>query len=46
MVAQHDAEGFGHCQNHGECEAVCPKEISINFISFLNKDLRTAVMRG
>jgi succinate dehydrogenase / fumarate reductase iron-sulfur subunit len=43
MVAQHDAEGFGHCSNHGECEAVCPKEISISFISFLNRDLRTSV---
>ena len=46
MVARHDAEGFGHCSNHGECEAVCPKGISLNFISFLNADLRTAVMRG
>jgi succinate dehydrogenase / fumarate reductase, iron-sulfur subunit len=46
MVARHDAEGFGHCSNHGECEAVCPKGISLNFISFLNADLRTAVFRG
>ena len=46
MVARHDAEGFGHCTNHGECEAVCPKEISLNFISFLNADLRTSVLRG
>jgi succinate dehydrogenase / fumarate reductase iron-sulfur subunit len=46
MVARHDAEGFGHCTNHGECEAVCPKEISLNFISFLNSDLRTSVLRG
>ena len=46
MVAQHDAEGFGHCSNHGECEAVCPKGISLNFISFLNADLRTSVFRG
>ena len=46
MVARHDAEGFGHCSNHGECEAVCPKSISLNFISFLNADLRTAVFRG
>ena len=43
MVGRHDAEGFGHCSNHGECEAVCPKGISLNFISFLNKDLRTSV---
>ncbi len=28
MVAQMDAEGFGNCTNHGECEAACPKEIS------------------
>ena len=27
MVAQMDAEGFGNCTNHGECEAACPKEI-------------------
>jgi succinate dehydrogenase / fumarate reductase iron-sulfur subunit len=46
MVARHDAEGFGHCSNHGECEAVCPKGISLNFISLLNADLRIAVFRG
>ena len=46
MVARHDAEGFGHCSNHGECEAVCPKGISLNFISCLNSDLRTSVFRG
>ena len=46
MVARHDFEGFGHCSNHGECEAVCPKGISLNFISFLNSDLRTSVFRG
>jgi succinate dehydrogenase / fumarate reductase, iron-sulfur subunit len=46
MVARHDTEGFGHCSNHGECEAVCPKGISLNFISFLNADLRTSVFRG
>jgi succinate dehydrogenase / fumarate reductase iron-sulfur subunit len=46
MVARHDAEGFGHCSNHGECEAVCPKGISLNFISLLNADLRTSVFRG
>jgi succinate dehydrogenase iron-sulfur subunit len=46
MVARHDAEGFGHCSNHGECEAVCPKGISLNFISLLNADLRISVFRG
>jgi succinate dehydrogenase / fumarate reductase iron-sulfur subunit len=38
IVEQMDAEGFGSCTNHGECEAACPKEISIEFISQLNRD--------
>ena len=29
---------FGSCTNMGECEAVCPKEISIDFIAFMNRD--------
>ena len=33
-----DAEGFGHCTNHGECEAVCPKEIRMVNISLMNAD--------
>ena len=39
MIAQHDEEGFGTCTNHGECHAVCPKEISLDFIARLNRDL-------
>jgi succinate dehydrogenase / fumarate reductase, iron-sulfur subunit len=39
MVAQMDAEGFGGCTNHRECEAACPKEISIVHIARLNRDL-------
>lgn len=46
MAARHEAEGFGHCSNHGECEAVCPKSIRISVISRLNNDLRTSVFRG
>ena len=38
MVAQMDAEGFGHCTNHLECEAACPKQISVEFIARLNRD--------
>jgi succinate dehydrogenase / fumarate reductase iron-sulfur subunit len=38
MVAQMDAEGFGHCTNHGECEAACPKEISLSNIARMNRD--------
>ena len=43
MVAQHDEEGFGGCTNIGECAAACPKEIPLDVISQLNKDLRTAL---
>jgi succinate dehydrogenase / fumarate reductase iron-sulfur subunit len=38
MVAQMDKEGFGACTNTGACEAVCPKEISIDNIALLNKE--------
>jgi len=38
MVAQMDKEGFGACSNTGACEAVCPKEISINNIANLNAE--------
>lgn len=38
MVAKMDAEGFGACSNHGECEAVCPKEISISHIAKLRRE--------
>ena len=38
MVKQMDKEGFGSCRNYAECEAQCPKEISIAFISRLNTD--------
>jgi succinate dehydrogenase / fumarate reductase iron-sulfur subunit len=38
MVAQMDAEQFGSCSNHGECEAVCPKGISLGTIARMNRD--------
>jgi succinate dehydrogenase / fumarate reductase iron-sulfur subunit len=44
MVATMDAEGFGNCTHHGECEAACPKEICIDFISRLNRDLMKAAV--
>jgi succinate dehydrogenase / fumarate reductase iron-sulfur subunit len=31
------AEGFGNCSNHYECEAACPKGISVRFIAMLNR---------
>jgi succinate dehydrogenase / fumarate reductase iron-sulfur subunit len=35
-------EYFGSCTNHGECEAACPKEISIDVIALMNADYRKA----
>jgi succinate dehydrogenase / fumarate reductase iron-sulfur subunit len=39
MVDAHDASGFGNCTNIGECAAVCPKEIKLDTIAQLNRDL-------
>lgn len=44
MVAQMDKEGFGNCTNAKECEAVCPKGISIRNIARLNKEFIKAVL--
>ena len=38
MVTTMDKEGFGNCTNQYECEAVCPKEISADWIARLNRD--------
>ncbi len=46
MVNQMDEEGFGGCTNIGECEAVCPKEISLEFIAMMNRDLIGAYLGG
>ncbi len=46
MVAHHDAEGFGNCTKHGECEARWPKAIPITFILWLNGEFRRAVLCG
>lgn len=42
MVKQMDAEGFGACTNHYECEAACPKGISVEFIALMNRDFLKA----
>ena len=36
MVAQMDEEGFGHCTNTGACQAECPKEISVEYLSLIH----------
>ena len=44
MVDQMESEGFGSCRNYGECEAQCPKSISIDFIGRLNREYRRATI--
>jgi succinate dehydrogenase / fumarate reductase iron-sulfur subunit len=46
MVRQMDAEGFGNCSNEGECEAVCPKEISLANIARLRREYFRAAWFG
>jgi succinate dehydrogenase / fumarate reductase iron-sulfur subunit len=46
MVTVMDNEMFGSCTNIGECEAVCPKEISLDFIAKMNGDLVRAALKG
>ncbi|MFM8568673.1 MAG: succinate dehydrogenase/fumarate reductase iron-sulfur subunit [Candidatus Kapaibacterium sp.] len=46
MVSTMDEEGFGGCTNHYECEAACPKGISVEYIAKMNSDLiRSSVTR-
>ena len=42
MVSRMDQEGFGNCSNTYECEAACPKEISVSNIARLNREYRKA----
>jgi len=42
MVAKMDAEGFGGCSNTYACEVECPKQISVDNIAFLNRELLRA----
>ncbi|MEW5978262.1 MAG: succinate dehydrogenase/fumarate reductase iron-sulfur subunit [Acidobacteriota bacterium] len=46
MVRAMDESGFGNCTNTGSCEAVCPKEISLDFITQMNREyLRATFLR-
>jgi succinate dehydrogenase / fumarate reductase iron-sulfur subunit len=38
MADQMTTEGFGDCSNHGECQAVCPKDISIDAIASMRRE--------
>jgi len=46
MVEQMDKEGFGNCSNEYECEAACPKGISVSNIARMNRDYLLAKARG
>lgn len=46
MVEAMEREAFGACTNYRSCEAVCPKNISISGIAFMNKDFRRAALAG
>ena len=38
-------EGFGNCSNHYECQAACPKGISVKFIARLNREYQKALFK-
>ena len=44
LVEAMDREGFGACANHYECEAVCPKDIPVQFIADMNRDFLKAAL--
>lgn len=46
MVSAMDEAGFGNCTNYGECQAVCPKEITLDFIAQMNRDYAMAKIRN
>ncbi len=46
MVAQMDLEHFGGCSLFGECQAACPKDISIDFIARMHRDYMRAAVAG
>jgi succinate dehydrogenase / fumarate reductase iron-sulfur subunit len=44
MTSQMDAQGFGNCTNHKECEVECPKGITIGNIARLNREFIKAAL--
>jgi succinate dehydrogenase / fumarate reductase iron-sulfur subunit len=46
MVKAMDEAGFGNCTVTGSCEAVCPKEISLNFIAQMNREYGKAILKN
>ena len=46
MVSKMDELGFGNCSNRYECEAACPKEISVEHIARMNRDYACSALLG
>lgn len=46
MVRRMDEEGFGNCTVTGSCEAVCPKQISLDFIARMNREYGKAILKN
>jgi succinate dehydrogenase / fumarate reductase iron-sulfur subunit len=46
MVKTMDEAGFGNCTVTGSCEAVCPKEISLDFIGKMNREYGKAILKN
>jgi succinate dehydrogenase / fumarate reductase iron-sulfur subunit len=46
MVKTMDEAGFGNCTMTGSCEAVCPKEIPIDFIAKMNREYGKAILKN
>jgi succinate dehydrogenase / fumarate reductase iron-sulfur subunit len=47
MMSRAEQEGFGSCTNIGECEAACPKQISLDFIGRMNRDfIKASLIKG
>jgi succinate dehydrogenase / fumarate reductase iron-sulfur subunit len=44
MVSAMDAAGFGNCSNHYECEAACPKQISVDTIAEMNRSFARSTL--
>ena len=46
MVHEMDAERFGGCTSSSDCQAACPKELSVDFSSEMNADYFRAALKG
>ncbi len=46
MVLQMDKEGFGNCSNEYQCEAACPKEISVGNIARMNRNFLWSAIKS